>query len=284
MPNATHFVLTADDFALTPGVSAGILELLEEGRIKAAGAMTNRPHWRSGAAPFGQFSGAADLGLHFNLTCGAPLTRMKRLAPAGELPKLPALLRGGVAGLLPSAEIAAELEAQIDAFEQAMGRPPDFIDGHQHVHALPGVRRVLADVLPRRFPDAKPYLRNPADRLASIRARGRHAAKAILLASLAGPFAPQMQALGFALNDGFSGYSRFDARADYASDFASYLVAPGPRPLVMCHPGYVDDELRGLDPATESREAEMAFFLSPRFTEICAAAGMRPSRFSELAE
>ena len=98
MPNLARFVLTADDYALTPGVSAGILDLLEAGRIAAAGAMTNRPHWRSGAAVFGQFSGAADLGLHFNLTCGIPLTRMKRLAPAGELPKLPALLRGGVAG------------------------------------------------------------------------------------------------------------------------------------------------------------------------------------------
>jgi predicted glycoside hydrolase/deacetylase ChbG (UPF0249 family) len=283
MQDLARFVLTADDYALTPGVSAGILDLLEAGRIAAAGAMTNRPHWRSGAAAFGQFSGAADLGLHFNLTCGIPLTRMKRLAPAGELPKLPALLRGGVAGLLPSAEIAAELEAQIDAFQQAMGRPPDFIDGHQHVHALPGVRSVLADVLPRRFPQAKPYLRDPADRIASIRARGRHEAKAALLASLARPFAPRMQALGFALNDGFSGYSRFDARADYASDFASYLVAPGARLLIMCHPGLVDDELLGLDPATQSREVEMAFFLSSRFTEICAAAGMRPSRFSELS-
>lgn len=283
MPRPTRFVLTADDFALTPGVSAGILDLLEAGSLSAAGAMTNRPHWRSNAPAFAQFAGTADLGLHFNLTCGAPLTRMKRLAPAGALPKLAALLSGGVAGRLPLDEIAAELEAQIDAFQQAMGRPPDFIDGHQHAHALPGVRRALAQVLPRRFPDAKPYLRNPADRLAAIRARGRHSAKAALLASLARPFAPRMRALGFAVNEGFSGYSRFNARTDYGRDFASYLIAPGPRPLVMCHPGFVDDELRGLDPATDSREAEMGFFLSSRFVEICAAAGLAPARFSELA-
>ncbi|MCU0817927.1 MAG: ChbG/HpnK family deacetylase [Beijerinckiaceae bacterium] len=282
MPEPTRFVLTADDFALTPGVSAGIIDLLEVGRITAAGAMTNRPHWRSNAAAFGQFSGVADLGLHFNLTCGAPLTRMSRLAPAGALPKLPVILRAGVMGSLPAGEIAAELEAQIDAFEQAMGRSPDFIDGHQHVHALPGVRRVLAEVLPRRFPGVKPYLRDPTDAVAAIRARKRHGAKAMLLASLARPFGARMRSLGFDLNQGFSGYSRFEANGDYAGDFARYLVACGPRPLIMCHPGFVDDELRGLDPATGSRETEMGFFLSPRLDEICAAAGMRPARFSEL--
>ncbi len=282
MPRPSCFVLTADDFALTPGVSAGILDLLEAQRITAAGAMTNRPHWRSGAAAFAQFSGSADLGLHFNLTCGTPLTRMRKLAPAGTLPKLPAILLAGLMGRLPAEEIAAELDAQIDAFEQAMGRAPDFIDGHQHVHALPGVRRALADVLVRRFPDAKPYLRDPADGVSAIRARKRHVGKAMLLERLARPFGPAMRALGFQTNEGFSGYSRFDAKADYAGDFASYLISCGHRPLVMCHPGFVDHELQGLDPATGSRENEMGFFLSPRFDEICAAAGMRPARFSQL--
>ncbi len=73
-----------------------------------------------------------------------------------------------------------------DAFAQAMGRMPDFIDGHQHVHALPGVRRVLAAVLPTLFPAAKPYLRDPVDRLAAIGARRRHGAKAACLQALPG--------------------------------------------------------------------------------------------------
>ncbi len=50
----------------------------------------------------------------------------------------------------------------------------------------------------------------------------------------------------------------------------------------MCHPGFMDNELQGLDPATASRETEMGFLLSPRFDAICAAAGMAPARFSEL--
>ena len=91
-----------------------------------------------------------------------------------------------------------------------------------------------------------------------------------------------MASRGFALNQGFSGFSAFDATLDYGADFPSYLVAPGPKPLVMCHPGEVDEELRALDPATESRPLEIAYFLSDRFIEACARAGMTPARFADL--
>ncbi|MGL5447907.1 MAG: ChbG/HpnK family deacetylase [Rhabdaerophilum sp.] len=278
------FVLTADDYAMTPGVTRGILALLEAGRISATGAMTNRPHWKIAAPDLRSFTGRADLGLHFNLTCGAPLTVMPRFAPSGELPKLPVVLRGGALSRLPRLEIAAELEAQLSAFEERTGRMPDFIDGHQHVHAMPGVRRVLAEVLVKRYPQEKPYLRDPVDRIGAIRARRLSVAKAMLLAGLAKPFAPHMKTLGFRLNEGFAGYSAFNAKRDFGSDFVHFLKHPGRRHLVMCHPGEVDDELLRLDPATASRPLETAFFLSQRFVEMCDNAGMRPARFDELSK
>jgi predicted glycoside hydrolase/deacetylase ChbG (UPF0249 family) len=273
-----RFTLCADDFAMTPAVTRGILALLERERLSATGTMTNRPHWREAARTLEAFRGKTDLGVHLNLTCGAPLTRMTRLAPGGELPKLPAILRAGVFGALPLDEIEAEVTAQVDAFEQAAGFAPDFIDGHQHVHALPGVRRALLAALKRLFPDAKPYLRDPADRFDAIRKRGRHSPKALLLAGLTRPFGGKMREAGFATNHGFSGYSAFDPNDVYAADFARYLIAPGEKHLVMCHPGEVDDELLRLDPATESRAVEQAFFLSGRFDEICAEAGMTMGR------
>lgn len=278
-PSPRGFTLAADDYALTRGVSRAILTLLEEGRISATGAMTNRPFWREGAKALTTFSGKADLGVHVTLTCGAPLTRMARLAPGGELPKLPPLLARCLAGTLPKAEIAAELNAQLDAFEQAMGHPPDYVDGHQHIHAMPGIRAVLADVLASRYPGQKPYIRNAADGARAILARGVEARKALLVSALTTPFAAGMRARGFTLNDSFSGYSAFDAKRDYAGDFARYLIAPGKKPLIMCHPGFADAELAALDPATMSREVEFAFFRSPQFTEICAEAGMVPMRF-----
>lgn len=276
------FVLTADDYAMTPAVTRGILACLEAGRISATGAMTNRPHWRGDARHLRAFEGRADLGLHFNLTCGEPLTAMPRLAPGGELPKLPDILTSASLGRLPRDEVAAELDAQLKAFEDAMGRMPDFIDGHQHIHAMPGVRNVLAEVLVKRYPGEKPYLRDPVDRFAAIRRRKHSAKKAMLLAALARPFARRMRGLGFSLNEGFAGYSQFDVQGDYAAEFASALISPGARHLVMCHPGEVDDELRRLDPVVETRPVEKAFFLSGPFQEICEAAEMKPMRFSNL--
>jgi predicted glycoside hydrolase/deacetylase ChbG (UPF0249 family) len=36
----------------------------------------------------------------------------------------------------------------------------------------------------------------------------------------------------------------------------------------MCHPGFVSDELRGLDPLTSLREQEYVFFASDEFEKL----------------
>ena len=267
------FTLCADDFAMTQGISRGILELLALDRLSATGAMTNRPHWPDEARNLAAFTGRADLGVHLNLTCAEPLTRMPRFAPGHWLPALPGVIKAGLMGTLPADEIAREIDAQLDAFEQAMGREPDFIDGHQHVHGLVGIRRIFLMVITRRYTGAKrPYIRVSGDGMARITRRGQFAAKALQVKQLSAGFAAAVRDAGFATNDGFSGFSGFDASADYAAQFASYLASPGPRHLVMCHPGYVDAELASIDPVLASREQELAFFKSDAFTEVCAKA------------
>lgn len=270
------FVLCADDFAMTAGISRGILELLERGRLSATGAMTNRPHWPAGARELAAFEDRADLGVHLNLTCAVPLTAMPRFAPGGVFPKLTEVITAGLTGRLPVAEITAEIAAQLDAFEQRMGRLPDFIDGHQHVHGLVGVRRIFLDVIRRRYQGAmRPYIRVSGDQLRRILARRQFTTKALQVKQLSSGFAASLSRTGFAANDGFAGFSAFDATADYGVQFASYLAAPGPRHLVMCHPGYVDDELPTIDPVLESRAQELAFLRSDAFAEVCAKAGAK---------
>jgi predicted glycoside hydrolase/deacetylase ChbG (UPF0249 family) len=119
------------------------------------------------------------------------------------------------------------------------------------------------------------WLRDPADRLAAIRRRKVEMAKALTVKALASGFASRAHAAGFETNSGFSGFSAFDPARDYGADFARYLVVPGPRHLVMCHPGEVDDELRGLDPVTGAREREYAFLGSDTFPDMLAQAGFR---------
>ncbi len=274
---AKGFILCADDFALTDGVSRAILDLLERGKLTATGAMTNRSHWRRLAPELGAFAGRADLGLHLNLTCAAPLSAMPRLAPAGALPGLKAVARAAAVSPAARADIAVEIVRQLDAFEDALGRPPDFVDGHQHVHVLPGVRHVLLDTLARRYPAGSLYVRDPADRLSAIRARGVAVGKALVIAGLATGFRSAALKRGLRVNRGFSGVAPFDPQRDFAADLTSFLIAPGPCHLVMCHPGFLDDELATLDPVVASRPVEhaaIAAFVPPR--------GLPLSRFGAL--
>jgi chitin disaccharide deacetylase len=278
------FTLIADDYAMTAGVSRGILRLMEHGRISGAGAMTSRPHWKGWSHAFRGFAGHADLGVHLNLTLGAPLTEMPKFAPTGALPPISDVAKAALSLRLPTAELRAEIDAQLDAFEQAMGRAPDFIDGHQHVHGLPGVRKVLLGVMAERYARGpKPWLRDPADAMQSIAKRGRFIQKALAVGGLSTGFAAAARKAGFLTNEGFAGFSAFDARQDYAADFTSYLVAPGPRHLVMCHPGEIDEELAKIDPVVETRPVELSFFLSDKASEIIAAAGLSLARLRPLA-
>jgi chitin disaccharide deacetylase len=273
----TGFTLIADDYAMTPGVSRGILRLLEAGRLSGTGAMTNRPHWKGWSGALATHADNAWIGLHLNLTLGAPLTPMPLLAPGGQLPTIGTLAKGALLDRLPLEEIAEEIRAQIDAFEQAMGRGPDFIDGHQHAHGLPGIRDLLLAEAATRYAarEGRPWLRDSADRAFRIIRRGAHTRKAFAVSFVSAGFGKAARAAGFQTNDGFAGFSAFDPLADLTADMASYLTSPGARHLVMIHPGEVDDELRGLDPAVESRAAEQAFLLSDAFQAIQHVAGQR---------
>jgi predicted glycoside hydrolase/deacetylase ChbG (UPF0249 family) len=275
-----RFALCADDYALTPGVSRGILELLAARRVTAVSVMTTRPDWPVAAEELMSFGSAADIGLHLNLTLGAPLGLMPAFAPAGEFPPLGDLVGSTLLGRLPLPEIAAEIGRQIAAFAKHFGRLPDYLDGHQHVHALPGIREALLDTLVAEGLAGRVWLRDPGDRLHAILAR-QAKGKALGVALLTGGFAPRARAHGFGMNDGFAGFSDFDPTGDYASIFTSSLRSPGPRHLVMCHPGYADDALARLDNATKSRESELAFLLSPAFSEVLAGRSAELMRLSE---
>jgi predicted glycoside hydrolase/deacetylase ChbG (UPF0249 family) len=268
-------ILCADDYGLSPAVSAGILEALAAGRLNATGAMTNQPNWKIAANDLKALEGRGlQFGVHLNLTMGRPLRASAALAPSGSFPPLSTYLRGRLSREA-TADAAWEIRAQLDAFEEAMGRAPDFVDGHQHVHVIEPVRGLLLDEAQRRGWAGRVWLRDSADRPDRILRRGVETKKALALAWFARGFARDARARGFEVNEGFAGFSAFDPSRDYGADFARYLLQPGPRHLVMCHPGHVDDELKSLDPVTTTREQELAFLLSDGFTRAMENAGAK---------
>jgi predicted glycoside hydrolase/deacetylase ChbG (UPF0249 family) len=277
MPKPFAFTLCADDYAIAPGVSRGILEAVEAGAVTATSVMTTSDWWPHDAAALARVADRCDIGLHLNLTAGRPLGPMPTLAPGGTLPGIGHLLKLGRGHRLPFREIAEEIDRQMERFYTVFGRAPDHVDGHQHVQALSAIRPLVFEALARRR--WRPYLRDSADLPPRILRRGTTLKKAIGVAFIAQDFGRQARRHGLPVNEGFAGFSSFDVSASYGDLFRRFLVAPGPHHLVMCHPGYVDDPLRSIDPVLESRERELAFLTSPAFKATLTAANATVRRF-----
>ena len=138
--------LCADDFGLAPGISRGIARLAAARRLTAIACITNSPHWPDASGRLRGLPDTVDVGLHLNFTEGRPLSpRLARLWPT--LPTLPALIARAHLRRLPRAEVRQEVHAQLKAFVALHDGPPQFVDGHQHVHHLPGLREILLDMV-----------------------------------------------------------------------------------------------------------------------------------------
>src|SRR6266516_1845094 len=82
-------------------------------------------------------------------------------------------------------------------------------------------------------------------------------------------------AFGLTTNPAFAGVYDLDPETDFAALFPRFLEGLPEGGLVMCHPGHVDAELRGLDPLTDLRETEYRYFAGDVFPRALAAAGVR---------
>lgn len=269
---------------MSGGVSDAIEELVARKRLSATGAMTGLPAWRRRGAGLRRLVAEhpADIGLHLTLTDQRPLTRAAGLAVDAHLPAIGRLMRGAFARTLPLEAVREELRAQLDAFEDVWGGPPDFIDGHQHVHILPGVRGVVIEEMARRYEGTGIWLRSCHEPVAQVRARGVGFGKALTIGTLGLGLGVHAARFGIPTNDSFRGLYDFSERLAYGEVFARSLAGPGDRILVHCHPGHVDDELRALDPLLEPREREFAYLASPECGKALEAAGMQPGRFREI--
>ena len=252
----TTTILCADDFGLTDGVSTAIAELADVGRISATSCLVTTDAWQGNARLTAALRGSVAVGLHVNLTLGQPLTTTPSLVRGSGFPSLRQITMAGLTTNLDQHELEAEITAQIKRFEDDTGTQPDFIDGHQHVHALPQIRRALIAAVGHHVWQSTPLIRTPSDTTANILARGVAVAKSMVLAALATGFRSLVRRSGLVTNDTFAGVSSFSRSLPYGEELAAGLSRPGPVHLVMCHPGFADDALRRLDPVVERRVDE----------------------------
>ncbi|MDP3608415.1 MAG: ChbG/HpnK family deacetylase [Methylophilus sp.] len=146
----TSIIITADDYAQSAAIDAGILHLIRMGRVTATSCLTLSPRWPVAAQQMtAEIRSLADIGLHLDFT----------QYPQALKHALPKLIAKTALGMLSRQSILHAIRLQLDAFEDALASAPDYVDGHQHVHQLPQIREVLIEELDRRYAKSMPWIR-----------------------------------------------------------------------------------------------------------------------------
>ena len=258
--------LCADDYGISPGVNRAIRDLIERGRLNATSVMVLGAAIDDGEIAalkaVATCSARCALGLHVTLTAPfRPLSMHFRPLVGDMFPPFPKLLRMGLAHRLDRERLRAEVMAQLAAFADQFERPPDFVDGHQHVQLYPQIREAFVEAVRKAAPKA--WVRQCGRDLPL--ARRLAAPKALVLDLLNARFRHRALKAGLAFNRGFAGAYDFTRNADFDGMMRHFIEGLPEDGLIMCHPGFVDDILTSLDPMTDVREREHAFLASPAF-------------------
>jgi hypothetical protein len=264
--------LCADDYGISPGVNRAIRDLIENRRLNATSVMVVGPAIGrdevSALKTVAQANPRCAIGLHATLTAPfRPLTMHFRPIEGGLFLPHAKLLRRSLMGRLDFELIHTELMVQLAAFVDLFGRPPDFVDGHQHVQLYPGVRDAFLAAVKQAAPNAwirqcgrdRPWMQ----RLDSP--------KALVLDILSAQFRRRAARAQLIFNPAFAGAYDFSKQPEFGALMRQFLRGMPEAGVVMCHPGIVDDVLISLDPLTTQREREYEFFRGDHFLPLLGA-------------
>lgn len=266
MSGLKRIYLVADDYGISPAVSAAIRDLIARGRLNATSVMVGTPSFNQSEAVSLKMLNSAGprvaIGLHVTLTAPfKPLSADYRPLKNGAFLRLEDTGGNAMLRKLDPASLAREVSAQFAAFKKAFGQTPDYVDGHQHMHLFPQIRDAVLNATKEHAPDA--WIRQ-CGRVTPLHKRMSDP-KGMFLDWLSREFRRRAAKLGLKTNPAFAGTYDFSPRSDFTELFPSFLQNMTEHGVVMCHPGHVDAELRSLDPVTTAREREYAYFTGELF-------------------
>ncbi len=260
-----RWIIAADDFAIDAGAVRAIVELIGRGVLTATSALVDAPLWKAAAGELPANARApgsirASIGLHLNLT-------QRFAGMRGATWGIGELILRHLSNRIPRAPVREAIERQLDAFEDAVGRGPDYVDGHQHVHQFHGVREELLAALRRRYASRLPWLR-------STRAAPREgSAKARFIQALGDSGLRRCAREGGLATSAFlvGVYGFGDDAPAYANRLAAWFASGPDASVLMCHPAASSSPG---DPIGAARAAEYTVLAAAGLRERIAAAGI----------
>lgn len=262
-----RIVMCGEDFGLNADVDAAVMRLAHMGRLSAVSCLTQGPTFVEHGPDLRELD--LDLGVHLNLT--------ECLGQAGQasMTSLPTLIARAYAGRIDDAWLNLHLVRQFDAFEDVMGRAPDYVDGRQHVHQLPGVLPRLLQLLAHRYGSRGPWLRHTAPG-AQDGIPLRESAKARLVGALGASAVSRIARLdGWRTNRRLFGvYDQQGGARRYARLLQRWLHNARDGDLVMCRPALPGSA----GTLASQRVAEFEVLARPEFGDWMRCNGVRVAR------
>jgi len=244
-----RLIVNADDFGLTPGVSAGILSAHHHGIVTSTTLLA------TAAIDPEQLAALRDsglgVGIHVNLTLGRPLSNGRSLVDADGR-----FVRDAshAAACADARDVEREVNAQVEKFAYMMRREPTHLDTHHHVGLLAPVTDVVLEA---------------ARRLGvAVRSQNATARARALTAGLRTP-------------DHFFGESGPGAYWSLARTLAHLRALPAGVSEFMTHPGWCDDAL-SYSRYGRQRETEMIGLGTSSARAAASSLGITLCHFGEL--
>lgn len=282
---ARNLIVNADDLGWTTGVNRGVAEAHRNGIVTSASLLANGEAVAE-AVELARDTNGLGVGVHLNLNDGPPV------APRESVPSLvndSGEFEGGPDGLLlkiatrglAMREVEIEWEAQISKVRNA-GIEPTHLDGHKHVHMLPGLFEIALRLAKRHGIGAirvsheasglRAALSTGASRAAVVLKQGVQARGLKLLARDA---RDQAERAGVSTADYFCGIAQ---TGELTKEGVARLLRSLPEGTteLMCHPGYADEALRKTATRLQaSRQKEVEILTDMEIRNLVASQGIR---------
>ena len=281
-----NLIVNADDLGWTEGVNRGIVDAHRKGLVTSSSLLANGRAFASALAA-AQTNPQLGVGVHLNLSDGPPTAPAEEvrglLNEGGDLEEGPEslLLRIASRGLALE-EVEREWDAQIQKVRDA-GIRPTHLDGHKHVQMLPGLFEIALRLAKKhaihaiRVAHEESTLRSVlasagGQKTAVVFKQGVQARGLKLLAPGAREMADHA---GVRTADYFCGIAQTGALTREGIEKLLENLPDGTTEL-MCHPGYVDEELQKTGTRLqESRQTELEILTDGRIRKLVATHAIR---------
>jgi chitin disaccharide deacetylase len=285
--------VNADDLGWAEGVNRGIAEAHRHGIVTSASLLANGGAYES-AVKLALLTPGLGVGVHLNLSDGAPVADAETVTSLvndrGEFSGGPEslLLRLARRGLALE-EVEREWDAQIQKVCES-GIRPTHVDGHKHVHMLPGLFDIALRAAKRHGIDAIRVSHEESSLRVALAAGAtktsvmKQGVQARGLKLLAADAREAAERAGLATADYFCGIAQTGELTRHGLLRLLEVLPEGTTEL-MVHPGYVDEALdKSATRLKRSRQTEVEILTDTEVRNLVASQGIRLIDYAFVAQ